>query len=257
MSLPALHGIEGRFDSVSVKKWMDHNWHWSLYASAIYLLTIYAGSRLMRNKKPFQLRRALTMWNAGLAAFSILGTIPFLSDRISVSISDGFFRTACVTNVFSKPSLHLWAWLFSFSKIIELGDTLFIVLRKTPLAFLHWYHHITVLVLSWFAFTVDTAVSIWFGCLNFCVHSIMYTYYAMKVSGRHVPEGVAQLITILQISQMFFGFASNVLAYLQFSRGMECSYDRTLIFMGLFIYATYILLFINFFYQRYYSKKLN
>ena len=197
------------------------------------------------------------MWNAGLAAFSILGTIPFLSDRISVSISDGFFRTACVTNVFSKPSLHLWAWLFSFSKIIELGDTLFIVLRKTPLAFLHWYHHITVLVLSWFAFTVDTAVSIWFGCLNFCVHSIMYTYYAMKVSGRHVPEGVAQLITILQISQMFFGFASNVLAYLQFSRGMECSYDRTLIFMGLFIYATYILLFINFFYQRYYSKKLN
>lgn len=197
------------------------------------------------------------MWNAGLAAFSILGTIPFLSDRISVSISDGFFRTACVTNVFSKPSLHLWAWLFSFSKIIELGDTLFIVLRKTPLAFLHWYHHITVLVLSWFAFTVDTAVSIWFGCLNFCVHSIMYTYYTMKASGCHVPEGVAQLITILQISQMFFGFASNVLAYLQFSRGMECSYDGTLIFMGLFIYATYILLFINFFYQRYYSKKLN
>lgn len=57
MSIPALHIVEGRFDSVSVKKWMDHHWHWSLYASAIYLLTIYVGSRLMRNRKPFQLRR--------------------------------------------------------------------------------------------------------------------------------------------------------------------------------------------------------
>ena len=194
------------------------------------------------------------MWNAGLATFSILGAIPFVSDRVLVSISDGFFRTVCVTTFFSKPSLHLWAWLFSFSKIIELGDTAFIVLRKTPLNFLHWYHHITVLVLSWFAFTVDTAVSIWFGCLNFCVHSLMYTYYAVKASGRSVPGSIAQLITILQISQMFFGFASNVLAYMQFSSGLECSYDPTFICMGLFIYASYILLFINFFYQRYCSR---
>lgn len=254
MSIPALFKFENRFDSVSVKKWMDRNWHWSLYASVIYALLTCAGWVYMQNKPAYRLRRALTVWNTGLAAFSVLGAIPFISDRVLVTISEGFSRTVCVTNFFSKPSLHLWAWLFSFSKIIELGDTVFIVLRKSPLTFLHVYHHTTVLVLSWLAFTVDTAVSIWFGCLNFCVHSIMYTYYAVKASGRSVPGYIAQLITILQISQMFAGFASNVMAYMQFSRGMECSFDTTFVCMGLVIYGSYIVLFVQFFYGRYCQK---
>lgn len=32
-----------------------------------------------------------------------------------------------------------WTWLFVLSKLPELGDTIFIVLRKQPLIFLHWY----------------------------------------------------------------------------------------------------------------------
>lgn len=42
-----------------------------------------------------------------------------------------------------------WSTMFVLSKVPELGDTLFIVLRKQPLIFLHWYHHATVLVYSW------------------------------------------------------------------------------------------------------------
>ena len=42
-----------------------------------------------------------------------------------------------------------WATMFVLSKVPELGDTIFIVLRKQPLIFLHWYHHATVLVYSW------------------------------------------------------------------------------------------------------------
>lgn len=32
----------------------------------------------------------------------------------------------------------LWAFLFVLSKIVELGDTAFLVLRKRPIIFLHW-----------------------------------------------------------------------------------------------------------------------
>lgn len=32
-----------------------------------------------------------------------------------------------------------WGWLFTLSKMVELGDTIFIVVRKQELIFLHWY----------------------------------------------------------------------------------------------------------------------
>ena len=74
----------------------------------------------------------------------------------------------------------LWTWLFVLSKLPELVDTVFIVLRKQKLIFLHWYHHITVLIYCWYSFSQYTAPARWFVVMNFIVHSIMYTYYAFK-----------------------------------------------------------------------------
>ena len=37
----------------------------------------------------------------------------------------------------------LWAFLFPLSKLFELVDTVFILLRKRNVIFLHWYHHLS------------------------------------------------------------------------------------------------------------------
>ena len=92
-------------------------------------------------------------------------------------------------------AMAFWTWMFTLSKILELGDTVFIVLRKQKLIFLHWwaednsianekstfnvrYHHLTVLI-SVFA-NFSESYSRWSTVINFLVHSIMYTYYTLK-----------------------------------------------------------------------------
>ena len=92
-------------------------------------------------------------------------------------------------------AMAFWTWMFTLSKILELGDTVFIILRKQKLIFLHWwaednsianetstfnvrYHHLTVLI-SVFA-NFSESYSRWSTVINFLVHSIMYTYYFLK-----------------------------------------------------------------------------
>lgn len=92
-----------------------------------------------------------------------------------------------------------WAWAFVLSKVMELGDTIFIVLRKQPLIFLHWYHHITVLLYSWYSYSEYIAPSRWYITINFLIHSFMYTYYGLKALRYRIPKPVAVGITSLQV----------------------------------------------------------
>ncbi len=60
------------------------------------------------------------------------------------------------------------------SKVAELGDTILIVLRKKPLIFLHWYHHVLTLNYGVLSYMEGTAFNSWIVWLNFTVHAFMY-----------------------------------------------------------------------------------
>lgn len=142
--------------------------------------------------------------------------------------------------------------MFVLSKLPELGDTLFIVLRKQPLIFLHWYHHITVLLYSWFSYTEYTASARWFVVMNYCVHSIMYSYYALKAMRYSPPKAISMVITALQLTQMIVGCAINIWAYQYLSQGQkECGISRVNIKFSLTMYFSYFVLFARFFYNAY------
>lgn len=108
----------------------------------------------------------------------------------------GIVYTTCHSDCLSQEHIHLvvWGWIFALSKVIEFGDTVFIVLRKSRLSFLHWYHHITVCVYSWYALTpIPSALSDWFGGMNYSVHTCMYTYYALRASGYKLHPLIAKV----------------------------------------------------------------
>lgn len=146
-----------------------------------------------------------------------------------------------------------WTWLFVLSKLPELGDTIFIVLRKQPLIFLHWYHHITVLIYSWFSYTEYTSSARWFIVMNYCVHSAMYSYYALRAMGYKPPRFISMVITTMQLSQMVVGCAINIWAYdyLKEAHNAPCHISHINVNLSIAMYFSYFILFARFFYASY------
>jgi len=146
--------------------------------------------------------------------------------------------------------------MFVLSKLPELIDTLFIVLRKQELIFLHWYHHATVLIYCFYSYPDFTASGRWFMTMNYLVHSMMYSYYACKAMRMRVPKFVSQMITTGQIVQMIFGCYVNYVAYdMKVNSNAECGNSFENIKYSSLMYLSYFVLFANFFIQAYIVKK--
>ena len=210
----------------------------------------------MENRKPYDLRRSLCMWSTGLAAFSFFACLKGFPLLYHLYRQSGFVHTACDTNYFvGSTGMGIWAFLFPFSKFPELFDTAFIVLRKSKISFLHCYHHITVFIYCWYSYAYPISTGALFGTVNFFVHAVMYTYFAVKASGRNPPRIVAKMITILQLSQMFFGIFFNVTAIRAVLMGRMCQNDWFTVGISWALYASYAILFGNFYYWTYIHKK--
>ena len=256
-AVPFLWQVEARFTWKRAQPWLAAEFGpISVYLGSVYLVLVFLGRRWMREKPALSLRRTLAMWNTGLAAFSIVGCCSLVPSLIRNLIQNGFRHSVCndwvrVHSSAETAHVALWCFLFILSKMVELGDTAFIVLRKTPLNFLHWYHHVSVLLYSgWFG-AESPALSTWFGATNYFVHSIMYSYYTLKAAGVRVPRSVAQLVTILQLTQFVLGVVSILTAFLQKASGIDCDPSYAFIYAGLVMYASYFVLFLNFFCRRY------
>lgn len=93
----------------------------------------------MADRKPFKLRKALILWNLSLATYSIYAALRGIDEFIYSYKNFGFHYTACDGSAFQlSPAVGFWGYLFAMSKLVEFGDTAFIVLRKQKLIFLHW-----------------------------------------------------------------------------------------------------------------------
>lgn len=233
-----------------IMSWFMANWTHSFVYCALYLLAIVVGQRLMRHRERFDLRWLLVAWSGTLAIGSIMGAIRGVHELAYVFFNRGLYYSVCDPCCFyGIPGF--WALTFVLSKVWELGDTAFIVLRKQPLIFLHWFHHITVLVYSWYSYSYHTAPGRWFTIMNMVVHAVMYSYYTLRALRVRVPRPVMMGITTLQLSQMVVGLFINCYAYWLLEKGYQCNVTKDNVYWALIMYFCYFLLFVNYFYHTY------
>ena len=93
--------------------------------------------------------------------------------------------------------------------------------------------------------------------MNYLVHSLMYSYYALKAMKINVPKQVALLITTGQIAQMIFGCYVNYVAYQTKRSGKACKITDENIQSSFVMYLSYFVLFAHFFANSYIFGKKN
>lgn len=274
---------------LNVYNWMATNDLIPWIAVTVYVIVVFGGQKIMESRKEFDFRKAQAWWNIFLSVFSTIGVIRVLPEIVYKANLHGLHELTCghPEPLYGSGAVGLWVQLFILSKLGELIDTLFLVLHKKPVIFLHWYHHVTVLLFCWFTYVGKNPGVIFCG-MNYTVHAIMYFYYYLMAADRDsflfttlLPilgyekdkkgscktsfkekfiQPNASRITTMQTSQMVVG----VLIAVYYMQHPECSnthesktgaVDWSLMNGCAFMYSTYFILFAKVYYDKFVAKK--
>jgi len=250
--------LEKNYNPLMILHFMQANPVVPIIACLLYGFFIVSGTKYMSNRDPCNWRTQLAIWNFSLSLFSFIGmarTAPQLFYNLStLSLRDNLCVDPQIT--YGSGSTGMWVQLFVLSKFPELLDTLFIVIHKKKLIFLHWYHHVTVLLYCWHSYATTSPSGLFFVAMNYSVHAIMYGYYflmAMKLKPKWFNPII---VTIAQISQMFVGVVVTLVAfyYYKFDEN-DCQIQRKNNVAAFLMYGSYLFLFLQFFVGRYFKDK--
>ncbi|XP_075022325.1 very long chain fatty acid elongase 4-like [Calonectris borealis] len=218
---------------------------------AFYLLVVALGPFYMRKRKLLKLRGLLIAYNLAMMTLSSYMFYEFLV----TSILDNY-SYLCQPVDYSQSELGMRqmarvCWWFFFSKVIELLDTVFFILRKKQeqVTFLHVYHHGTMLFNWWSGVKyVPGGQAFFIGMLNSFVHIFMYGYYALASLGPQMHRYLwwKRYLTIMQLCQFV-----AIAAHSSYNLFTECPFpDGFNIAVFLYILSL-IALFLHFYYRTY------
>jgi hypothetical protein len=255
--------FEKNYDATSSLEFAQNHMALPWIITGSYLLACWMGTIYMNrhHNERFDLKYPLVYWNAGLSFFSYMGamrTVPELLYRVSMetTLTDTICRNPSST--WGNGASGFWVQLFVFSKIPELVDTVFIVARKRPLLFLHWYHHVTVLLYCWHSFATQAPQALYFVAMNYSVHAIMYGYYCLMALKMKPAWMSPFVITAAQITQMMVGMTVQMASsYKYLMDNNSCNMNGFNIAAGGAMYTSYFALFAKFALDRYYKPLPN
>lgn len=194
------------------------------------------------------LRGTLFVWNSALSLLSGYGAYYVILDlwRQLFSSHGVSLNLLCDVSPYNHPS----AWIivvFNLTKVVEWGDTVFLILRKRPVKImsLHVFHHLCTMVYclhaTFFSFRSDSS-GIFFSGMNLFVHFVMYGYWALLPSLSFL-RSVGFLVTILQTTQMLLGLAAILGVLYQCPMAWTLNWHGLLFALGM--YGVYLYLFFS------------
>lgn len=231
---------------------------WLLMQSPVPILIIFfsyigfvvVSPRLVKNIQPLNLKFILLPYNFMLIGLSIYMFIELLTVSL---LSNYSYKCQPVDYSDSPLALRMAnvCWWFFFSKVVELLDTVFFILRKkfNQVTFLHVYHHCTMLLNWWMGIKyVAGGQSFFVAMLNSFVHIFMYTYYGLAIFGPHMQKYLwwKRYLTKLQLIQ-FVAFVIHS----GYNLLIACDYPQGFNITVVTYAFTLIALFGNFYYHSY------
>lgn len=208
----------------------------------------------MVKRQAFSLRPLVVVYNLFCAGLNLyIGLEIFITSR-----SIAYNWTCQPVDYSDNPSSVRIAralWWYYISKMVELCDSVFIILRKRnhQLSFLHIYHHATMFPLWWIGAKYVAGGSSFLGALfNCCVHVIMYSYYALSAMGDSVKRFLwwKKYLTALQMLQFVAALIMGVNAI-----RIGCDFPMWMQYSCCAYMLSFLLLFSDFYYKAYLENK--
>ncbi|KAF3834905.1 hypothetical protein F7725_027463 [Dissostichus mawsoni] len=205
-------------------------------------------------REPLDLKGILIVYN-----FSMVGLSGYMFYEFLVTSWLSNYSYLCQPVDYSNSPLAVRmaraCWWFFFSKVIELSDTLFFILRKKnrQLTFLHIFHH-GPLMFNWWAGIkfVAGGQSFFIGLLNTFVHVVMYSYYGLAAIGPHMQKYLwwKRYLTSLQLVQFVL-----FLLHSGYNLFADCDFPDSMNALVFGYCVSLMILFLNFYYQSYVNKR--
>ncbi|GMR46569.1 hypothetical protein PMAYCL1PPCAC_16764, partial [Pristionchus mayeri] len=246
------------FNYHNAGEWTDQHIIFVFQAIVAYLVGIFMTQRMMRKRGPFSLKMPLAAWNGVIAAVSGICALAMMPEYFTTLYERGVKDTLCWSQneYFGGQWIGRAAFILILARLTELIDTAFIVLRKQPLIFLHWYHHTLTLGVSWYTYSGQFSATVHLILLNAMIHTVMYSYYFLTAIGVRPHPFVAQSITIGQILQFFYTMYGLIyVGVFKFILGGECKIDAWPFFIHCFMVVSYTYLFVDFYLNKYSGVK--
>ncbi|XP_046861098.1 elongation of very long chain fatty acids protein 4-like [Xenia sp. Carnegie-2017] len=237
-------------------KWFLISNIWSLPLILFcYVILVLFGQKFMTSRRKLEIRGALIVYNMLLVALSLSMLCEFVQALLNIPSFNYFCQGVENEDREDLVRLARVNWLFFLSKIVEFLDTVFLILRKKSVSFLHAYHHTSACFLWWVVVKWQPGGTSYFGAmLNCLVHVVMYFYYLISALGPQYRKYLwwKKYLTTIQLLQFSMVFIYLVNA--MFVKG--CSYPRWLLWVFIGYDITLFLLFMNFCVKEYLLKSM-